>query len=941
MATNITGLAADRPLVDPDIAVNEDFLLGGHLTTSGSGGWNESAEIYFEWDQGTATWVSLASTGALNIAAQGNPTAVLQDTNEHQVTVYSDGTAGSFQVRLKAIEDDATEYTTTPVDVTVTGIEDIDIGTGGILYDSVGVDAELGVTVSLPDPLIISVYDEVTVEEDVTGDVVIPSTAFEIDVSETILVIESYMYVAINTVFSTEVSVGNTCITHQSSRIVIPSALLNAASGNRIRLQIQATASIPCWFDSVTVGQSDVSAFDMEAGTLTRIKWDGAYNVACPANETLWSDWTKYKHFDGGDLVISTFMDYHVPPQPCHFYWPLATVDSYWHGSYDPDSLGGSPIVVIDQTLDESYDNSDATLYEGRMWDFIGIEIGNSTHLITFHPDFVFIDEQQAVEEIFLYENVSLLVYQLNLEVDIYDEVSIEEFVDLALELTVNIYDEVTVEENVTVLPHQELLETSVYDEVAIDDVNTELVYQLDLSASVYEEVGIDEDINFAFVCMVNVYDEVGVDEYWLEDITLFVSVYDEVSIEEDVLVSLPDALVVDLNDEVTVTEADYVPQLGAAGDCDVNLYDEVGIDELVVSSLPDDLIVSVDDSVTVVDKTPVYQLLYDTKVAVGIVTGISVYDEITLTENIVIEHDLEIVIYDEVTVSEDVDELVYTVGGDTREIDVYSEVTIAEYTSFEFVSFILMYDEVSINEDTSIVFTELYLSVYDEITTSENTDQVFEFIQINLYEEITVVDASTVVVGIVGEYHVSVVDTISLVDVITIQNVSLYATVDDEVSITESVILTMPDLVINLYDSIIVVEDADLINSLAGVSIEDSITVTDVPTVNVNTATCTISVYDNISLGENTQVEVSDLEIVISDGISVTEYTNIPQFYNLIDGSILFIEDIVLILPEFDIYTKLSKTSVSMEDTESIVGLILPNVTTVITLPTIEMELL
>ena len=90
MATNIIGVTMPTPGISP----NGNFTMGGVISVSGGGGWNESGDMYFEWDQGTATWVSLASTGALNIAAQTNPVLGLQTETEQQITVYNDGTTG-------------------------------------------------------------------------------------------------------------------------------------------------------------------------------------------------------------------------------------------------------------------------------------------------------------------------------------------------------------------------------------------------------------------------------------------------------------------------------------------------------------------------------------------------------------------------------------------------------------------------------------------------------------------------------------------------------------------------------------------------------------------------------------------------------------------------------------------------------------------------------
>jgi len=106
------------PTVDPAINTGGSFTMSGQITTTGTGSWNESGDMYWEWDQGTSTWASIAGTGDLYTLTT-NPVTGLQTTDVQSKTIYSDGTAGSFQVRIKLVEDDLTEHTTTPVDVTV------------------------------------------------------------------------------------------------------------------------------------------------------------------------------------------------------------------------------------------------------------------------------------------------------------------------------------------------------------------------------------------------------------------------------------------------------------------------------------------------------------------------------------------------------------------------------------------------------------------------------------------------------------------------------------------------------------------------------------------------------------------------------------------------------------------------------------------------------
>jgi hypothetical protein len=117
MATNIVGVTMPQPTSDPNIQTGGNFTMGGQISVAGGGSWAESGDMYFEWDQGTSTWTTIGTSGGLYHSAT-NPLLGLQTAVEQTITIYSD-TAGSYQVRVKLIEDDLTEYTTTAQTVTV------------------------------------------------------------------------------------------------------------------------------------------------------------------------------------------------------------------------------------------------------------------------------------------------------------------------------------------------------------------------------------------------------------------------------------------------------------------------------------------------------------------------------------------------------------------------------------------------------------------------------------------------------------------------------------------------------------------------------------------------------------------------------------------------------------------------------------------------------
>lgn len=173
MATNITGVTFTQPSSDPGISPEGNFVMGGQIQTSGGGGWAESGDMYFEWDQGTSTWATIGGSGAL-FTEDTNPITGLQTADEQTITVYNDGTTGSFQIRVKLIEDDLTEYTTTPVDVVIAS-DDVNVEPGVIglslnTYQA-NVDAEIEVEAGVS-ALSLAIYQaNVDAEIDVDVDV--------------------------------------------------------------------------------------------------------------------------------------------------------------------------------------------------------------------------------------------------------------------------------------------------------------------------------------------------------------------------------------------------------------------------------------------------------------------------------------------------------------------------------------------------------------------------------------------------------------------------------------------------------------------------------------------------------------------------------------------------------------------------------------------------
>ena len=119
MSTNITGVTMTQPTQSVNVNPGGSFTMGGQIVKSGGGGWAESGDMYFEWDQGSGSWQTIPSSG--NVSTQNtNPKLGLQTDVEQTITVdVGEAASGNFNVRVKLIEDDLTEYTTSSIQVNI------------------------------------------------------------------------------------------------------------------------------------------------------------------------------------------------------------------------------------------------------------------------------------------------------------------------------------------------------------------------------------------------------------------------------------------------------------------------------------------------------------------------------------------------------------------------------------------------------------------------------------------------------------------------------------------------------------------------------------------------------------------------------------------------------------------------------------------------------
>jgi hypothetical protein len=360
----------------------------------------------------------------------------------------------------------------------------------------------------------------------------------------------------------------------------------------------------------------------------------------------------------------------------------------------------------------------------------------------------------------------------------------------------------------------------------------------------------------------------------------------------------------------VTVAVQDKAPY-------EINVFDEPSIEESV--DLVFELVVDVYDEPSVDEWADLAPELV-----------ISTGDDPTVEESVDLALELVPNIFDSVSVdATDVTVDLPEVGGDL-EPDVFDSPSIEEDVTVLLGITIDVFDSVTVDENTDQAF-ELVPSVFDSVSIEELTNLAFELVP-NIYDEITVVCDTTVTVVEEGvDLDIDIFSTVSVAD-----KVPWYISVHD----TKVTVTLSDEVYINVFDSPSIAEFVTFEHHRE-LNVFSSVTVDDSPTVELGVATRTIGVYDSITLDENVQGVAGDLNINVSDEVSIAEYTVIPAFYILIDGNILFIDEVLLVIPDMTITPDLPETVVGVIEGTWDIEEIFPEVEVDIKLGRIKVELL
>lgn len=418
-------------------------------------------------------------------------------------------------------------------------------------------------------------------------------------------------------------------------------------------------------------------------------------------------------------------------------------------------------------------------------------------------------------------------------------------------------------------------------------------------------------------------------DEVRTYNIALRVEVNDAVGVAEDVTVIVAEAAVTDLNIDVADT---------------VSVAENISFSFLSIVSINDTLLVGEDVSLgfdSFISVTDSVGITEDVSLSVALAPlGISVVDTVGITEDtsFLLFADLWPSIVDSVAVAEDI----VTTGGDLP-VSVVDSVSITESISVGFGCFVSVVDSVEVTEELAFSFdsivsvydgvgiTEsinlnvlLHISVYDSVTTTDVPNGVSELANLSVIDSVGVTEDVSMLLGVL----ISVVDTVEVSEGITSVSGSLPVSVTDAVTINEDIgtILVclvsvyeevtlvednteeVADLEITLYEGITVGEYADYILTTGyKIPINDEVNITEnLTVVTTDPEEGDVTGTETIAISENVLVSLDDLTVSMVESIGVTDVlTGILCDYLYITGSVLIIDDVLLVTPEFTVTSK------------------------------------
>ena len=517
-------------------------------------------------------------------------------------------------------------------------------------------------------------------------------------------------------------------------------------------------------------------------------------------------------------------------------------------------------------------------------------------------------DEGDMVDNLSIVENTQI---EIGLPIDIYDSVSIAEYVEgeVIVVYQVNVFDEIDVKFD----------DTDMSDEVAILE---EIVIQTQedvLSIDIYDETLVEEIVLVDVLIDVNVSDDITIEENYdtyLDE--LYLSEYEDILTTESI--SIID-LIVELgvvNDDIVLSE-DVV---GSLDELFIDLYDDILAEE-VIYVLIDSFHVIVDDEITIEESLGISlgilnidqseEITISEDVSNNLSVGIDIYEDISISEDATIEISTHINVSEEIFSIEDV-----TVSLDVLNFSEYEDIVTTEYISLidlvvelgivddpietsEYIEISLdelnisIYEEIVVSEDIYESITELNVSIFDTIESADFVFLIYEIIDLDIFEEVTIVEEAVINIGALNaDAYEDIVSEENTEVSMDSWNVDLYESIEVSEYIAQSlddlflftidpfhVLITehtdIVDLVVEVgvvMDAIPVGEYQDTYLDVLNLDLYESVTISeDIELLDMEIDT---DVYDPIEISESIDLSIDELFISISQVIDVAEFIEI-----------------------------------------------------------------
>ena len=631
------------------------------------------------------------------------------------------------------------------------------------VYDEVTIEED----VSLAQELVPNVFDEITVEEEVNSLLPIEISKYdevsvEEDIAETFagfidVYSEATVEEGVDLAFELVTTVYDEISIEESVGLapeLVTSVYDEVSTEEYNPVSLPVTDLAVNVFDTTTVTENTIQAISIEL----KLQWQkdgGVWNDLSGSGEITWSATTDLVN---GNPVTSG----EVGCTPVS-----GTV--YINGT---EREGANNVLVAlatgmyseSQWAIDLSGATDGSKYGFRLYDITNdVAVGTLLAEITLSLDLSI----NVFDGVTVEENVSLAQ---ELVPFVFDSTTITEYNDLAFELVPSVFDVITVEEYTDLVFE---LVPSVFDSVGVSEDRTVTIIEAGLSINVFDTTTVTEYNDLAFELVPIVYDTVTVTESIDLAFELVPSVFDSITVVDEPTIAIGAAPDISINVFSATTVTEYID---LAFELAKSVFDTVGITESVDLAL--ELVPSVFDTVTTVDSPAAV-------IEVPGVLLVTVSDTITVSENTDLAFELVLSVSDTIT----------TVDSPSIFIEVVGDL------------YVSVFDSTSLSENVDLAF-ELVASIFDTVTLSESTEVKVSDLAASVSDDVSVTEYANTSC----QLFISVSDSIGIAEVVS-AHWDIYISVTDNAGITEYVNCRVYDvfLFINTVDLVSISESTDI----------------------------------------------------------------------------------------------------------------------------------